>query len=148
MYARGRLALWTRADVPLPASLQGLDPARKLAIANPDHAPYGRAARTALQHAGIWPALEKNVVYGENVQQTLQYARSGNADAAIVALSLVSGSDEGHSMILEGAAVDQALVVCNRGKNRDGGQRFADFVTGPQGREALKRFGFLAPGQG
>ena len=61
---------------------------RRIAIANPDHAPYGVAARQAMQTAGIWEAVQSKLVLGENVRQTLQYAETGNVDVAIVALSL------------------------------------------------------------
>lgn len=148
LYARGRLALWTRADVPLPASLEALQGVGRLAIANPEHAPYGRAARAALQKAGVWDALQPRIVYGENVQQTFQYAQSGNADAALIALALVVGRTDGHFLPIEGAAIDQALVLCVRGQNHDAAARLAALITGPQGREVLRRYGFLLPGQG
>jgi len=92
VYARGRIVLWTRADAgdrqgsPL---LRVEDLARpeitRVAIANPDHAPYGVAAREALQAAGVWEAVQPKLVLGENVRQALQYAETGNVDAAIVA---------------------------------------------------------------
>ncbi len=91
LYARGRLALWLRADSPLEIShIEDLTQpgVRRIAIANPDHAPYGMAAREALQAAGVWEAVQPRLVLGENVRQTLQYAETGNVDVAIVALSL------------------------------------------------------------
>ena len=89
MYARGRITLWTRADSPLQiTTLSDLTrpEVQRIAIANPDHAPYGVAARQAMQTAGIWEAVQTKSVLGDNVRQTLQYAETGNVDAAIVAL--------------------------------------------------------------
>src|SRR5215208_7950444 len=91
LYAQGRITLWTRSDSPL--KLEHVEDlakpeVRRIAIANPEHAPYGEAARQALQSAGIWDRVSSRLVFGENISQTLQYAETGNVDAAIVALSL------------------------------------------------------------
>src|SRR5262245_3083217 len=91
-YASGRIVLWTRADSPLDLK-RGLaalaDPSvRRIAIANPDHAPYGRAAVAALHHEGIYDRVLPKLVRGENIAQAAQFVQSGNADAGIVALSL------------------------------------------------------------
>jgi molybdate transport system substrate-binding protein len=91
IYARGRLTLWTRADASLTVETVEdlLNPeVRRVAIANPEHAPYGVAAREALQTAGVWEEIQSKLVPGENVRQALQYAETGNVDAAIVPLSL------------------------------------------------------------
>src|SRR6202161_4843430 len=77
----------------------------KIAIANPDHAPYGTAAKQALMNAGVWNAISSRVVYGENVQQTLQFAQSGNAEISIVALSLAIVS-EGQYLPIDAALHD------------------------------------------
>ena len=91
VYARGRLAWAVPKDstAALDADLKGLQDLKgKLAIANPEHAPYGRAARAALQQAGLWDKLQSQIVLGENVSQTMQFVSTGAAPAAIVALSL------------------------------------------------------------
>ena len=94
-YARGRIVLWTRNDskVDLEQGLKGLtaDTVRRIAIANPAHAPYGRAAVAALQHEGIYDRVRERLVLGENISQTAQFAQSGNADVGIIALSLALG---------------------------------------------------------
>ena len=91
IYARGRITLWTTADSPLKIETVA-DLARpevkRIAIANPDHAPYGLAAQQTLQRAGIFDAVKSKLVYGDNIRQTLQYGETGNVDVAIVALSL------------------------------------------------------------
>jgi molybdate transport system substrate-binding protein len=154
LYARGRIVAWWRKDarVQKPKSLADLADARfvKIAIANPQHAPYGRAAEQALEKTGIWEKVQRRLVYGENVQQTLQFAQSGNAEVAIVALSLATVSD-GEFMLVDDnlhLAIDQALVACGKDKGRQALARdFAAFVNSTEGRAIMKRYGFLLPGE-
>jgi molybdate transport system substrate-binding protein len=152
-YARGRIALWSRrGDVAPPAALADLaDPRyRTIAIANPEHAPYGKAAREALQRAGVWDTIGPRLVYGENVQQTLQFAASGNAEVAVVALSLAVAAPDGVYVAVDPAThgpLEQALVVCRRGKNRGAALAFARYVGSPTGRAIMRRYGFLLPGE-
>jgi molybdate transport system substrate-binding protein len=152
-YARGRIALWSRRGaVTAPDDLGELADERftRIAIANPEHAPYGQAAMEAMQDVGIWSAIEPRLVYGENVRQTLQFAQTGNAEAAVVALALVVNDrenpwtqvDERHHRPLE-----QALVVCTGGRDREGGRAFAAFVGSGEGRAVMRRYGFLLPGE-
>ena len=150
-YARGRIALWSkRGLVAPPASLADLTDPRfaKIAIANPAHAPYGKAAREALQRAGLWDALEPRIVYGENVQQALQFAASGNAEVAIVALSSALANQDGVYELIDAGAhapIDQAMVVCKRGKDRARALAFTRYVNSPAGRAIMQRHGFLLP---
>jgi molybdate transport system substrate-binding protein len=152
-YARGRIALWSkRGLVAPPASLADLTAPRfaKIAIANPAHAPYGKAAREALQRAGVWDALEPRIVYGENVQQALQFAASGNAEVAIVALSIALANQDGVYEPIDASAhapIDQAMVVCKRGKDRARALAFTRYVNAPAGRAIMQRHGFLLPGE-
>ena len=155
LYARGRIVVWTKKDAPAPpTTLADLKAPRfvKVAIANPGHAPYGRAAREALTKVGAWDAVSTKVVYGENVQQTLQFAQTGNVEAAIVALSLAMVSD-GNVLPIDPALhapLDQALVVCKGapGGSREGdGRAFTAYVNSDDGRSIMKRFGFLLPGE-
>ena len=155
LYGRGRIALWTRKGAPRPATLDELrDPKYvKIAIANPEHAPYGKAAKQALITAGVWDAIKDRVVYGENVQQTLQFAQSGNADVALVALSL-SVVTEGELTTIDPALhepLDQALVVCKgaggRSEHEQSARQFTAFVSSDAGRAIMKRYGFLLPGE-
>lgn len=112
----------------------------KIAIANPEHAPYGQLAKDALVKAGLWSAVEPKLVYGQNIQHVLQLAKSGNAEAALVARSLAK---DGFSV--DAPALKQALVVCGRGKNADGAKKFRAFVLGPHGRKVLGEAGFGLP---
>ena len=146
-YAVGRLAVWTPDE---EVTLEQLsDPGfRRVAIANPEHAPYGLAAQQALDRSGV--DLRDRLVYGENVSDTLRLATSRNADAAVVALSLVSGRDGSHTVVPESAhdPLRQALVVTAAPERQEAAQAFADLVTGEQGRAVLARHGFGLPATG
>jgi molybdate transport system substrate-binding protein len=150
LYARGRLVVWSRKDSPVapPKSLAELADARfvKIAIANPAHAPYGKAAVEALQKAGIYERVKARLVFGENIQQTLQFAQSENADVALVALSLALATPGNRLDVDEKlhAPIDQALVVCGKNPARVAAARsFAAFVSSPAGRAIMRKYGFL-----
>lgn len=151
LYGRGRVVVWTRKGAPRVMTLAELMEARfvKISLANPEHAPYGKAAREALQKAGIWEALKGKLVFGENVQQALQFAQTGNTDAALVALSLATVSDGEYTTIAESehAPLDQALVVCGAGPRAAVAKDFAAFVNSADGRVIMNRYGFLLPGE-
>lgn len=151
-YATGRLVIWTKAEGGQALTPSALLDARfkHIAIANPEHAPYGKAAREALSKAGVWDAVSTRMVYGENVQQTFELAKSGNADVAIVGLSLALGAKQGSWAFVEPALytpLEQSLVVCQRGSNPEAGRALAAFLKAPAGRAILKKYGFLLPGE-
>ena len=152
LYARGRITLWTRADSGLQLErLEDLTRAdvKRIAIANPEHAPYGVAAREAFEKIGAWSAVESKLVLGENVRQALQYAETGNADAAIVALSLSVQSNGRWMMIPEELhnPLDQALAVIKNSQHEQQARQFAQFINGPQGRPVMRKYGFVLPGE-
>jgi molybdate transport system substrate-binding protein len=152
LYARGFLTLWTRADSPLHIERMEdlLRPeVRRIAIANPDHAPYGIAAREALQSTGIWQAVQPKLVLAENIRQALQYAEMGNVDVAIVALSLSLRTDGRWVRIPQEfhTPIDQALAVVKSTRHERESRAFAAFVNGPQGRPVMQKYGFLLPGE-
>lgn len=150
LYGVGRVTLWTRADGPLEIeTLSDLtDPrVKRIAIANPDHAPYGRAAKEALESAGLWQELQPKIVLAENVLQALQFADSGNADVAFVARSL-SVQGEGRWALVPAelhTPIEQTLAVIASAPQAAWGRRFAEFVNGPEGRPILDRYGFELP---
>ena len=150
-YARGRIAIWTRRGLVAPAAtLEDLADSRfvRIAIANPEHAPYGLAAEQALRSAGLWDAIQPRLVLGENVRQTFQFAETGNVEAAIVALALVIQDRSNPWLLLDERLhepIDQALVVCTGGAQRDGGEAFARFVDSEPGRAVMRRYGFVLP---
>jgi molybdate transport system substrate-binding protein len=151
-YARGRLVIWVRGTHGAELTPGSLTDARfkHIAIANPEHAPYGKAARDALTRAGVWGSVSERLVYGENVQQTFELARSGNADVAIVGLSSAIGEPVGSWALVDESAyapIEQALVVCKHGTNAAGARRLKAFIEAPAGRAILRKYGFLMPGE-
>jgi molybdate transport system substrate-binding protein len=150
VYARGRLALWCRAGSGLRLeSLQDLvrPEVRRIAIADPRLAPYGLAAQQALQAAGIWEQVRGKIVPAENVAQALQYAETGNVEAALVARSLCS-QGEGRWTLVPASLhrpLDQALVVIRGTAHEAEARRFAEFLLGEAGRRILLAFGYELP---
>jgi molybdate transport system substrate-binding protein len=148
VYGRGRIVVWTRSGVGAPARLADLADAsryKRLAIANPEHAPYGLAAQQALQRSGLWEQLEPRLVLGDNIQTTMLYARNGDVDVGIVALSLAVVSDGGAYLPIDQSLhdpLDQQLVVCGTGEEADDARRFAAFIGSREGREIMTRYGF------
>jgi len=147
-YAQGRVVAWSRGEK-LTSLGELTEPRfRRIAIANPDHAPYGKAAREALQHAGVWEAVQRKLVFGTNVQQTKQWAQDGSADAAIIALSLSTAGDGGTVLPIDAswhAPLDQQLVVCGAGPSADGAHAFAAYLASPAGHAIMRRYGFKLP---
>jgi molybdate transport system substrate-binding protein len=158
-YAIGRLVLWVPKDSPLNVA-RGMevltDPqVRKIAIANPQHAPYGRAAQQAMKSAGIYSRVENKLVLGENISQTAQFVISGNADVGLLSLSLVVATPTGHQApagkywILPAnlySPVRQAAIVI-KGQDESAARQFLDFVKSSTGRDILTEYGFEAPAQ-
>jgi molybdate transport system substrate-binding protein len=153
-YARGRITLWSRTDSLLRLmQLEDLahPDVRRVAMANPTHAPYGVAAREALQSTGIWEQVQPKLVLGENVQQAFQYATRGNVDAAIVALSLSMQQQGGRWTLIPEALhqpILQALAVIKRTQHEGRARQLAAVITGPQGRSILRKYGFTLPTEG
>ena len=154
-YAVGRLALWVPNGSPLDvgAGLPALrDPrVRRIAIANPAHAPYGRAAEAALASAGLLDAVKPRLVLGEDAAQAAQFVESGNADAALLPLSLVLApplAREGRHAVVPGALhapIEQVVVVTSHGRGNPAAALLR-FVVGPEGRAILERWGLVRPG--
>jgi molybdate transport system substrate-binding protein len=148
LYARGRIVVWTKAT---KLTLAGLtdDAVQKIAIANPEHAPYGRAAEQALRSVGVYDRVKPKLVFGENVQQALQFAESGNADVAVVALSLAMHAKGQYEIVDEALhePIAQAMAVCSISKLREDALAFVRFVEAPEGRAIMTSHGFLLPGE-
>jgi molybdate transport system substrate-binding protein len=155
-YGVGRLVIWVPASSAVDVAHRGLgalaDPAiAHVAIANPAHAPYGRAAEAALRSAGIYDALKQKLVFGESVSQALQFVQSGAADAGVVALSLALSPPAA----AQGRYVDvppdlypriaQGGVVLRAAANRQAAMAFRTFILDAPARTLLKRFGFYPP---
>jgi molybdate transport system substrate-binding protein len=157
-YAIGRIAIWSTAarwgDWNNLDDLAADTDAGIVAIANPEHAPYGLAAKQALESVGVWEAIQPRLVFGENIADTQRLAASGNADVAIVALSLALASDQvgdGRWVLVDDALhepLQQDLLVVTDDPDRAArAARFVAFVMSEEGRDVMRRFGFLLPGE-
>ncbi len=152
-YAAGRLALWLPPDSPLDpaAGLKVLlDPRiQKIAIANPEHAPYGRAAVAALRNAGLYDQLKPKLVYGENISQAAQFAQSGSAQAGLIALSLAlsPAMKTGKRWNVPPdryPSIEQAVVILKSSPNKQAAVSFLTFLKSPQARATFERYGYAA----
>ncbi len=154
-YAVGRIVIWMPANANVDVTKLGwnalLDSSvEKIAIANPDHAPYGRAAVAALQKAGIYEQVKTRLVYGENISQVVQFVQSGNAQAGIVAMSLTvsPAMRDGKQWLIPAEMyppIEQGAIVLKDAKNREAAKTFLDFVRSPAGRSMLAKYGFEFP---
>lgn len=151
LYAEGRLVIASRRDTGL--KLTRLEDLKKnnltrIAIANPEHAPYGMAAMEALKSAGLWEELKPRLVYGENIRQALQFVESGNAGAGIIARSVAQAPGIEFSEVPSKLhkPISQAAGVVSSSKEIDAARKFIKFVNGPKGSPLMKKYGFLPPG--
>ncbi|HYF92368.1 MAG TPA: molybdate ABC transporter substrate-binding protein [Symbiobacteriaceae bacterium] len=122
---------------------------KRVAIANPDHAPYGLAAKQALISAGIWEQLQSKLVLGENIRQTLQYIQTGNAEAGIIALSIAGVPEITYTLIDDKlhAPLNQALGVVARSPREKAARQFAALVLSKEGQAIMQKYGFQLPGR-
>jgi molybdate transport system substrate-binding protein len=154
-YAIGRMVIWMPPDANVDPAKSGWDAlldrsVQKIAIANPAHAPYGRAAEAALRKAGIYEKIQAKLVYGENISQAAQFVQSGNAQAGIVALSLALSPPMKGGKRWEIPAglhppIRQAAIALKRAGNHAAARDFLDFVSSAAGQKILAAYGFAAP---
>lgn len=157
VYGFGQIVIWVTNDSPIDVESQGmkalLDPkVEKVAIANPRHAPYGRAAEAAMKSLGVYGEVEPKLVLGENIAQTAQFVESGAADIGILALSLAVAptlKEKGRYWFIPVDAypkIEQGGVILSGG-NASAAERLRRFLLGEKGRAILQRYGFLMPGE-
>jgi len=151
LYAQGRIVLIANRESKVQAtSLEDLvDPSiTRIAIANPEHAPYGQAAREALQSAGVWETVQAKLVLGENVAQALQFVQTGNAPVGIVAFSIADVPEVTVTLLSSNLhkPINQALAVIKGTSHEAVARTFVDFVNSSEGREIMRRYNFLLPG--
>ena len=117
---------------------------KKIAIANPDHAPYGLAAKQALESTGLWDKIKDKLVYGKNVSDTMTLVTTGNAEAGIIALSLKDDSKVSFSLLDDALhkPLRQAMGIIKTTKNEDLSQKFVEYVNSSEGREIMTKYGF------
>lgn len=150
LYAQGRIVLVVNRQAGIQATTLAdlTDPAiTRVAIANPDHAPYGQAAKEALQSAGVWESIQEKLVLGENVSQTLQFVQTSDAPVGIVALSIADVPEVTGTLLPADLhePINQALAVIKNTPREEPARAFIDFVNSPAGREIMKSYGFLLP---
>src|SRR5205823_4585116 len=143
LYSRGRIVLWGKGGS--PAKLEELvDPKyKRIGIANPDHAPYGKAAVEAMQKAGIYDQVKDRLVLAENVQAAMTYAKEGQVDVTFTALSLAIANDSAGYLAIAPdlhTPLEQSMVVCGKGPEADAAREFAKFVAGDAGRAIMERY--------
>jgi molybdate transport system substrate-binding protein len=154
-YAVGHLVLWAPSSLGLNPQKLKMDlltqsQVKKIAIANPEHAPYGRAAMAALEHFGLKEKIASKLVYGENVSQAAQFVQSGNAQAGFIALSLASSpamKDSGTwwEVPLDAyPTLNQGVGIVATSKHKAAAKAFVDYVTSPEAAAILKRYGLGA----
>lgn len=158
LYAVGRIAVWIPRGAPLDLERLGLrallDPRlRRIAIANPRHAPYGRATLAALRSAGVYEQVAPKLVLGDNVAQAAQFAESGAADAGVLALSLALAAPmqaAGRHWTVPAEAhprLEQGGLILKWADDPAAARAFVARLLGPAGQELLRRYGFAAPGE-
>ena len=155
-YAVGKLVLWVPADSALDIEHGGmnvlLDPSvKKIAIANPQHAPYGRAAVAALKHAGVYDRVADRLVLGENVSQAAQFVESGNAQAGFVALAhAVAPGMRGKGKYWDVPAdayppLAQGVIVLSHSQHKKEAAAFLEYIKTKDAAEIFRKFGFTLP---
>ena len=152
MYATGSLVLWTRrgSGVDVDAGWQALatDRVRRISIANPEHAPYGRAAVAALRRAGFYERLQPKLVLGENVGQAAQFVQSGNADAGLLPLALARSealARVGEYVVIPATLyppIEQAAVVLRGSTNKEAARAFLAYLQRADVAAMLAEAGF------
>ena len=151
-YAKGKIVLWLPkySTLDLTSGLQLLlsPSVKKIAVANPQHAPYGQAAVAAMQKEGVYDKVKDKFVLGENISQTASFVTSGAADVGIVALSLaLSPNMKDKGRYVEVSAddyppIEQACVILNSSKNKETAEQFLAFIKTTVVADTLKRYGF------
>ena len=154
VYGRGRIVVWTRRDSSIDPEKLGfhvlLAPSvRKVAIANPQHAPYGRAAEAALKSSGVYDGVRDKLVYGENIAQTTQFVQTGAAEVGIIAYSLAVSPglrQEGRFWEIPAEAyppLKQGGVILNWAKDWAAAQELRGFVLSADGQTILRQYGLV-----
>lgn len=156
MYAVGRIVVWVPKGSPIDVGALGMKAlqhpsVKKVAIANPKHAPYGRAAVAAMEHFKVYDAAKDKLVLGENISQTAQFVQTGGADIGIIALSLAVAP----AMKETGAfwevpvetypRLEQGVVALKAAKDLKTARAFLDYIKGLEGTVVFARYGFLIP---
>jgi molybdate transport system substrate-binding protein len=154
VYAHGQLVMWTndpKIDLNSGFSTLTAPAIQRIAIANPELAPYGRAAKAALEHAGVWNVVKSKLVVGESIAQTAQFVATGNAQVGLLSLSHVRGAkNPGRGQVWIVPAdfyplIEQGAIVTAKGKTNPLAMRYLEFLRSDQGRAILRKYSFNLP---
>ncbi len=152
LYAIGRIVLWSATlDVSRGLSVLTEKPNLKIAIANPEHAPYGQRSVEALKYYQLYEKIEDELIFGENVSQAAQFCLSGNAEAGLIALSLVlspSMSNQGKYFLIDEKShrpLEQAYVILDHAKGNKDVFAFAEYISATAARLIFEKYGFTLP---
>jgi len=156
MYAVGRIVVWVPKGSPIDVAELGIKAlqhpsVKKVAIANPKHAPYGRAAVAAMEYYKVHDTVKDKLVLGENISQTAQFIQTGGADIGIIALSLaVAPAMKASGMYWEVPVeayprLEQGAVILKAAKDQKTARAFLDYIKSPEGTAVFKRYGFFLP---
>ena len=154
-YAVGRIVIWTghESHIDVTKGFEALrEPTiKKIAIANPKHAPYGRAAVAAMEYFKLYDQVKEKLILGENISQTAQFIESGACDIGVIALSLaIAPAMKSKGTYWEVPAeahppLEQGAVILKSSKQQESARQFLEFMKGPHGQEIMKRYGFTLP---
>jgi len=153
LYGQGRIGIATlkgsNLEIKELKDLMDNPKIKKIAIAEPSHAPYGKAAKQAFEHLNLWDKVQSKMVYGQNIQDTLSTLKSGNVDTAIIALSIYKAEEVDFTLI-DGSwhdPLNQTMAILKSTKQEDNSRKFVAFVNGEKGRVVMKKYGFLLPSE-
>jgi molybdate transport system substrate-binding protein len=152
LYAIGRIVLWSGTlDISKGLSVLAEQRKLKIAIANPEHAPYGQRSIESLKFYKLYEKVEKQLIFGENISQAAQFCISGNADVGLISLSLVLSpfmSNQGKYFLIDERShrrLEQAYVILNHAKQNRVAFSFAEFISSPTSRQIFDKYGFTLP---
>lgn len=155
LYAVGRIVLWqeTKSDLPLDVNMLKSPALKKIAIANPLHAPYGKRAKEFLEKINLWDELQSKLVFTENVAQVFQYVHSGAVELGIGALSLALSpaiKNDGQFFLIEGdlhSPLEQGYVILKRAEKNQLAFKFTEYLETQPARDIFKKYGFRLPNE-
>jgi molybdate transport system substrate-binding protein len=154
LYAIGRIVLWSNSiDVSKGPEILTGKSITKVAIANPEHAPYGKRAEESLKYYKLYDQVKPKLILGENVSQAAQFITTGNAEAGIIALSLAlspSLREKGSYFLIDNSShqpLEQAYVILKQAQGNQAVHKFAEYVSTAPARNVLKKYGFVLPGE-
>ncbi|MGZ3239382.1 MAG: molybdate ABC transporter substrate-binding protein [Burkholderiaceae bacterium] len=154
VYAHGQLVMWSndpKVDVSLGLKTLVAPGIQRIAIANPEVAPYGRAAKAALQSAGLWDAVKSKLVVGESIAQTAQFVETGNAQVGLISFAHVNGANksaQGHVWVVPAnlyPLIEQGAIVTAKGKSNPLAIQYLEFLRSEKGRAILRKYSFVLP---